>query len=571
MIAAVGGMTLLLAGVGASPLAASQQPATDDMGVVVSAEDDPAPTPKPKPTPWPTPPGVKGLDVSHWNGYPNFTKMRAKGMRFVFSKVTQGTNFVDDTYQRHTRDAREAGILAGAYHFFDYRKGGAAQARHFLDTLRSTSGLGSLLPLVVDVETLSTLGTPRKTLARQRLHALLDELYRQTGRYPMIYTSRHMWTKVVGAPGSFGQYPLWVACWKCNEVHLPNGWSDWDFWQVGQFKFTGGPKLDGNVYRRNMDRLRSDREGGMRIDGGSAWTPQRAVKADVRRFDGSHVRVAVGGEGFGPWQPFEPRVDMKLSSKQGNQDVRVQLRSFRGVKTVTLRDDIKLDSVPPAIAGLTISMRRGTRVQQSGARIPTLAAMSARDATSGLDRVAIQATCGGAKRASKFSAAGSLNLNIHLDRHGCEVKAHADDAVGHRKTRRLDPSVSLIDLHHGGANVTFSGAWKTLRNGDALGKNLVRAKSAGAQARVRFDGAQVAVVARRGPAGGRFKVILDGKVVDTIDLYSPKGDSRRIVWVRSVPRGKHVLKLRATGTSSGKSSGAGIVWLDAVLALDRRK
>jgi hypothetical protein len=387
----------------------------------------------------------------------------------------------------------------------------------------------------------------------------------------MIYTSRHMWSQVVGAPGSFGQYPLWVACWKCDEVHLPNGWSDWTFWQVGQFKFPGGLKLDGNVYQRGMDRLRLERQRGMSVDGGAAWAPQQAVKADVRRFDGSHVRVAVGDGAFGPWRPYEPRVDTKLSKKQGRQDVRVQLRSFRGVRTVTLSDDIKLDSVPPAIDGPTISMRRGVRVQQSGARIQTLAAMSAKDATSGLGRVALLATCGGVERASKLSAAGTTNLNIHLDRHGCQVKAHADDAVGHRRTRRLDPTVSLTDLHAGAANVAFSGGWKTLRNGDALGKTLVRAASAGAQARIKFDGAQVAVVVRRGPAGGRLKVILDGKVVDTIDTYASKGDSRRVVWVRTVPRGKHVLKLRATGTGSARSSGSGIVWLDAILALDRRK
>ena len=101
----------------------------------------PTPTPTPKPTPWPTPEGVKGLDVSHWNGHPDFDKLRNAGMRFVFSKASQGTSFVDDTFRRHTREARDAGLLAGAYHFFDYTKGGKAQAQHFLRTVRSTTGL----------------------------------------------------------------------------------------------------------------------------------------------------------------------------------------------------------------------------------------------------------------------------------------------------------------------------------------------------------------------------------------------------------------------------------------------
>ncbi len=76
-------------------------------------------------------------------------------------------------------------------------------------------------------------------------------------------------------------------------------------------------------------------------------------------------------------------------------------------------------------------------------------------------------------------------------------------------------------------------------------------------------------MARRGPAGGRFEVIVDGKQVDTVDLYAKAGDTRRIVFVRNVPKGQHVVKLRATGTGRAASSGS-TVWLDAVLVLDRR-
>jgi hypothetical protein len=85
-----------------------------------------------------------------------------------------------------------------------------------------------------------------------------------------------------------------------------------------------------------------------------------------------------------------------------------------------------------------------------------------------------------------------------------------------------------------------------------------------------IDGAQLAVVVRRGPAGGRLKVILDGKHADTIDTYAGDGDPRRIVYVRDVPRGRHLLQLQPTGTSRPASMGS-TVWLDGVLVLDRRK
>ena len=66
----------------------------------------------PKPTPWPTPDGIKGLDVSHWNGYPDFDKLRDQGMRFVFSKASQGTTIRDRTFRQHTKAARAAGLQA---------------------------------------------------------------------------------------------------------------------------------------------------------------------------------------------------------------------------------------------------------------------------------------------------------------------------------------------------------------------------------------------------------------------------------------------------------------------------
>ncbi len=574
---------LLSSSFGAVPIAASQSyVASDPVTETLAAGADPSPTPEPtpeptptpsptpKPTPWPTPPGTKGLDVSHWNGLPDFGALRDQGMRFVFSKASQGTWFVDDTYQRHTRAARQAGLLVGAYHFFDYNKAGARQAQHFVATLRATSGLGSLLPLVVDVETLGSLGTPNKANAKSRLHGLLDELYRKTGRYPMIYTSRYMWDKVVGSPTSFRKYPLWVACWTCDNMYLPKGWSSWAFWQVGQFKFNGGTKLDGNVYAANMDKLRLERQRNMRLDGGAAWTATKAVKADLRGYDGKEVRVAIGDGPFGSWQPYQRWFDLKLRGKQGKQDVRVQLRSFRNIRSLVLRENIRLDSVAPVVDGPVLRMRAGARIQQSADRVPTAVTMSASDATSGLKASSLNASCGGVERASRTSQSSTLGIKVQLDRSGCTLRGFADDAVGHRTTKRLEPRINYHDIRTGSAKFTFGGAWKTLRNGDALGKTLARAAAGDAQVRFEFDGAQFAIVARRGPAGGRFKVLLDGKHIDTVDLYARDGDGRRIVYVRAVSKGPHVVKLRVTGTAAPKSSGT-TVWLDAVLVLDRRK
>lgn len=536
----------------------------------------PTPTPTPKPTPWPTPPGVTGLDVSHWNGYPDFEQLYASGMRFVFSKATQGTTLQDTTYRRHTREARAAGLEVGAYHFFDYRKDGTRQAQYFLDYVRAQTSLDGLLPLVVDVECLSTLGPSDHTSARTRLHAMMDELYRQTGRYPMIYTSRHMWQQVVGAPRSFGFYPLWVACWKCDTLYMPNGWDSWLFWQVGQFRFPGIGGLDGNVFdSTRMSDLRAQRQRPVTINRNAQFAPEVGAQLDLRGADGREVRVAVGDGSFGSWEPFARSFDFSLADGEGESDgsreVRAQLRSARGVRSPIFSDDIVLDTQAPSLERLAVSMAADARVPRSGARVPALAGMAASDATSGLDRSVLAATCGGRQRASVISSSSTADLGYLLDLRGCDLEAKATDLAGHVAARRLaDLRVGLADVRNGSQRITLSGKWVQRSAADALRKTLLRASKAGARVTMTFDGSQVAIVAQRGPNGGRAEVIIDGQPAGTIDLYAPSKDVRRIVFLANVRRGEHVISVRVLGTGRAASSGS-VVKLDAFLVLDRRR
>jgi GH25 family lysozyme M1 (1,4-beta-N-acetylmuramidase) len=526
--------------------------------------------PTPRPTPWPTPPGVKGIDVSHWNGAPDFGALRAQGMNFVFSKASQGVTIEDATFQRNTQAARAAGLKAGAYHFFDYNVGGVEQAAYFLAAIGKTTGLDGLLPLVVDVETLKSLGTPDPPVARARLHDMLDELYRQTGRYPMIYTSREMWKRVVGEPDDFGGYPLWVACWKCDTIHLPRGWSGWRFWQAGQFDFQDGVKLDGNAYASSQSKLKREVQRAMRLEGGAEWSTTEAADADLRGFSAADVRVGLDGGQFGAWAPFKKNFQLQLGGQQGLRTVQLQLRSFRGVTSPTISDDIQLDSVPPNIKGPKISLGSGVRLSPSGERVPVTAGIDAFDKTSGLAWSRLESGCGGPKAAQRARPAASADLVASIRRSGCTLNGTAGDVAGNVGTRGFTPQVALVDVKTRSGRLSTRGNWRTEKTRGALGRTLARASAKGAQAKLSFTGAQFAVVARRGPSGGHLDVIVDGKRAGTVSLYSNKADNRRVVHVGDVSPGKHVVSLRATGTADEPSTGTS-VWIDAVLVLDRRK
>lgn len=200
---------------------------------------------------------VGGIDVSHWNGVVPFGLVRDSGVRFVLMKASQGTTFVDPAYGRHFGAAREAGLLVGPYHFYDYRVDGRAQADHFVDTVVAAGGMRGSLPLVVDIECFAPFGAADQDYVRSELRAFVGRIYERTGRLPMVYTSWYMWRAVTGADPAFGDLPLWVACWRCARPALPTGWDDWDFWQVGSVVLPwSGQRLGSDLFDGDIDELR---------------------------------------------------------------------------------------------------------------------------------------------------------------------------------------------------------------------------------------------------------------------------------------------------------------------------
>ncbi len=78
-----------------------------------------------------------GVDISHWQGSPDFTKMKNAGATFVYCKASQN-QWEDDTFRTNWAAAKEAGLLRGAYHFYDMRSGSKSpkeQAEFFSNVL----------------------------------------------------------------------------------------------------------------------------------------------------------------------------------------------------------------------------------------------------------------------------------------------------------------------------------------------------------------------------------------------------------------------------------------------------
>lgn len=78
---------------------------------------------------------IPGIDVSSWqheNGKPiDWEAVYADDYRFAIIKATQGTTYCNPWVVRDIQDANAAGLLVGAYHYFEAGEDAALQAKWF--------------------------------------------------------------------------------------------------------------------------------------------------------------------------------------------------------------------------------------------------------------------------------------------------------------------------------------------------------------------------------------------------------------------------------------------------------
>ncbi len=194
---------------------------------------------------------LKGIDVSHYQGKVNWAEVSRAGIRFAFAKATGGLEFNDPRFAENWQGMQAAGLIRGAYHFFDADKDATAQADHFLATLGQLDARD--LPPVLDVETLE--GADEKALLPGVL-AWLERVEKVSGRKPILYTGLAFGKQYLEDP-RLAAYPLWIAEYNTVEKGVPTPWQahGWSFWQHEQNGTI--PGIDGKV---DMDLYRGDLE-----------------------------------------------------------------------------------------------------------------------------------------------------------------------------------------------------------------------------------------------------------------------------------------------------------------------
>lgn len=188
---------------------------------------------------------IHGIDVSRYQQNINWKlvkEMRVQNISlgFVFIKATEGNNMVDPYFKRNWKKAREAGMIRGAYHFFNPKKDGKQQVKNFQKLVKLESGD---LPPVLDVEKgWKKSKNEIQTKVREWLKAM-EEFY---GVKPIIYTYVSFYERYL--KGAFDDYPLWIAHYY--QKNQPRISRDWQFWQHSEEGKVDGilSKVDFNVF-----------------------------------------------------------------------------------------------------------------------------------------------------------------------------------------------------------------------------------------------------------------------------------------------------------------------------------
>lgn len=195
---------------------------------------------------------VIGVDVSSYQADIDMNMLKQQGIEFIYIKATEGSGMQDARFAENWENAKDAGLLSGAYHFFSYDSPGKTQAENFISTVGSNLK-GRLIP-VVDVEYYGDKeeNPPKKEDVVRELRVFLEMIEEQYGARPMIYTRSDIYDRYL--KGEFDGYKKWMSSlytpiyWNCND-----DWYIWQYLNRGELKgYTGGERyIDLNVLNRN--------------------------------------------------------------------------------------------------------------------------------------------------------------------------------------------------------------------------------------------------------------------------------------------------------------------------------
>lgn len=197
---------------------------------------------------------IHGIDVSHHQGQIDWNRLsktkvgKDAPVSFVFVKATEGKDFLDDYFNENFYQAREYGMLRGAYHYFKPDVDAREQAEYYLRQVHLEEGD---LPPVLDVEEIGDLTPEELRKATLTWMHIVEERY---GVHPILYTYYKFRRDYLNTK-EFDKYPYWIAHYYVPKLSYKGAWKFWQHTDRGQLEGIQ-EKVDLNIYNGSMYDLK---------------------------------------------------------------------------------------------------------------------------------------------------------------------------------------------------------------------------------------------------------------------------------------------------------------------------
>ena len=192
-----------------------------------------------------------GFDVSEYQkkiDWENLGKIEDTfALNFVFVRATAGRDKRDKQFNRNWKQAKEKGIIRGAYHYYRPNENSIQQANNFIKTVTIEAGD---LPPVLDIEKLpQTQSLDSLKLGLKRWLTKVEQHYKMK---PIIYSGESYYTDFLKK--EFSDYTFWIANYNFWKKRPDKHWLIWQFTEKAQIDGVEG-LVDVNLFNGDFVRL----------------------------------------------------------------------------------------------------------------------------------------------------------------------------------------------------------------------------------------------------------------------------------------------------------------------------
>lgn len=192
---------------------------------------------------------VRCIDISHWQGFPDFKKVRAEGVIAMIHKATEGSSYQDPNRRQNIINATKAGIKCCTYHWI---KPGdpEEQMSFFLAAVDPMPGER----MVIDYE--------ENGCTLDELKRAVEVLKGDPRDLQVTVYSGHLLKEQLGSKHDAflaDNTDLWLAQYTSGTPSWPSGtyehWTLWQYSESGKLDGIEGSAVDLNRFNGSDDEL----------------------------------------------------------------------------------------------------------------------------------------------------------------------------------------------------------------------------------------------------------------------------------------------------------------------------